>query len=90
MEFGARRVLHAVRRPRAAVSREVFCRWLVPVAAQVHRISAFEKLVDQFIQRWNNFVAMRHRQRTSWTEIVLHVHDQQGLFGIGHDASMLH
>jgi hypothetical protein len=47
----------------------------VPVTSLEDWVSSLEKLLDQFVERWNNFIALRHRQRTSGAKIVLHVNN---------------
>src|SRR5687767_11070249 len=71
-------------RPCAAVRLEVFCFLRMPVATFEHGLAAFEKLLDYFIQRGHNLIALGHRQCAARTEIVLHVNNYQGFFLVCH------
>ena len=76
MKFSAFGVLHTVNGPVTAELLEVFRASWMPVAALVNRISALEKLVNESVQRRDDFVALRHSEHAARTKIVLHVDDQ--------------
>ena len=80
MKLRAFCVLHAVDGPCAAVRREVFCCWGVPVATLVDRRATLEKLVDQFVQRLDDFIAVRDGESAAGAEVVLYVDYQESLF----------
>ena len=84
MKLRAFCIAHAVDWPRAAVRREVFCYWRVPVAGFVNRRAALEKIVDQLVEWFNYFVTMRDGEGSTRTEVVLHVDYQERLFRFGH------
>ena len=73
MKLRAFCVLHAVNGPCAAKSHEVFCRCWMPVAALVDGRAALEKLVDEFVERSDDFVAVRDGKSATGAEVVLDV-----------------
>src|ERR1044072_565863 len=92
MKLGPLRVLDAVYGPRASVSCKVARLGWMPITSLVNRRAALEKLVDQSIQGFDNFVAMRHGKRAARAEVVLHVNYDQCLSWFTHflTRKMLH
>lgn len=64
--------------------REVSCHWWMPIAALVDGRAAFEKLIDQFVERLDNFIAARNGECTAWAEVVLYIDYQESLIGLSH------
>jgi Cu/Ag efflux protein CusF len=56
----------------------------MPIAALVDRCAALEKLVDEFVERLDDFVAVRDSQSSAGTEIVLHIDYDQRLVWLSH------
>ena len=76
MKSGALGVLYAVNGPCAAELSEMFRGSRMPVTTLVNRISALEKLVNEFVQGRDDFVTLRHSERAARAKIILHVDDQ--------------
>src|SRR5713226_1464852 len=77
MKLRPRTVLDAVRRPYTAACIEMARPLRMPVAGgddeQKVRLEPF----DIAIERGNDTVPIRHRERTAWAKIILHIHDQK-------------
>jgi hypothetical protein len=57
----------------------------MPIAAFEHRLAAFEKLGDKFIQRRHHLITFGDRKRPARTKVILHIYDKQcALTGIRH------
>src|SRR3990172_5761075 len=80
MKLRAVGVLYAVDGPGSAIGREMFSCWWMPVTALENWFTAAQKLLNQFIKRPNDFVAMGHRQGTTGAEVVLHIDYYQSAF----------
>jgi hypothetical protein len=78
VEGGTRRVLHAMRRPRAAPLAEARMPGGVPVARGVDRDAGPLGLLDPAVQHRHHGVALGDGERAAGTEVALHVdHDQR-------------
>ena len=84
MKLGAFCISHAVHGPCPAVRREVFCYWRVPVTTLIDRLATLEKLIDEFVQRLDDFIAVRDGKRAAGTEVVLYIDYQKRLLLFSH------
>jgi len=84
MKLRAFGVLYTVLRPRATEGGEVFGFRRMPVASFVNGRVALKKLIDLPVERFDNFVALRNRKRAPRAKVILHIHNDEGLFRIAH------
>jgi hypothetical protein len=89
MKFGAVSPLNAVIRPRSTKAGEMLCCRQVPIAGFYHNIVFIQKLPNQSVQRWNNFIATCYGKRAARAEVILNIDDYQGPFLLIHGLGKL-
>ena len=79
MKGGPVGVLHTMNRPDSPVGRKVFGPFRVPVTCDVDGKLKLDGQVEVAIQDRHNLIALRHGEGAARAEVVLHIHDDEGL-----------
>src|SRR5438309_7235665 len=77
MESGTLRPLDAVHRPCSPEFLEVLRLPRMPIPREDHRQPATSEQGDRAVHPRDNCIALRHPERSAWTEVILDVDDEQ-------------